>query len=89
MTTTIEYRASKWAEQNLPGMRVMLPGSIAQWANAFTELQQFSGSSWSMPYNLVQQRGLREIYNGGETPERDARVSLVWLKKLTAPSKGV
>jgi hypothetical protein len=89
VTTTIEYRASKWAEQNLPGMRVMLPGSIAQWANAFTELQQFSGSSWSMLSNLIQQRGLREIYNGGETPERDARVSLVWLKAYGAGAVGV
>jgi len=89
VTTTIEYRASKWAEQNLPGTRVMLPGSIAQWANAFTELQQFSGSSWSMAYNLIQQRGLREIYNGGETPERDARVSLVWLKAYGAGAVGV
>ena len=77
---TIEYRASKWAEENLPGVRVMLPGSIAQWANAFTELPQFSAGAWSMSYNLIQQRGLREIYNGGETAERDARVSLAWLK---------
>jgi hypothetical protein len=67
----------------------MLPGSIAQWANAFTELQQFSGSSWSMPYNLTQQRGLREIYKGGETAERDARVSLAWLKAYGAGAVGV
>jgi hypothetical protein len=74
VTTTIEYQASKWAEANLPGVRVMLPGSIAQWANAFTELRQFSGSSWSIAVNPIQQRGFREIYNG------DAQVSLSWLK---------
>jgi hypothetical protein len=89
LTKTIEYRASKWAEANIPGVRVMLPGSIAQWANAFTELPQFSAGAWSMSYNLTQQRGLREIYNGGETPERDARVSLAWLKAYGAGAVGV
>jgi hypothetical protein len=77
---TIEYRVAKWTEQNLPGERVMMPGSIAQWANAFTTTPQFSGSSWSMAYNQIQQRGLSGIYNGGDTPEQDARVSIPWLK---------
>jgi hypothetical protein len=58
----------------------MLPGSIAQWANDFADLPQFSGSSWSQAYNQVQQRGLAAVYNGGDTPPQDARVSLDWLK---------
>jgi hypothetical protein len=80
LTQTIEYRTAVWASQNLPGVRVMLPGSIAQWANDFTDLPQFSGGSWSQAYNQVQQRGLAAIYNGGETPQQDARVALDWLK---------
>jgi hypothetical protein len=35
VTKTIEYRASAWAEQNLGGMRIMMPGSMAQWADTF------------------------------------------------------
>jgi hypothetical protein len=42
---TIEYRAAVWTQENLRGVRVMMPGSIAQWTNAFTDVQQFSGSS--------------------------------------------
>jgi len=80
VTQTIEYRTATWASQNLPGVRVMLPGSIAQWGNDFTDLSQFSGSSWSQAYNQIQQRGLAAIYNGGDTPQQDARVSLDWLK---------
>ena len=80
LTQTIEYRTADWASQNLPGIRVMLPGSIAQWANDFADLPQFSGSSWSQAYNQVQQRGLAAVYNGGDTPPQDARVSLDWLK---------
>jgi hypothetical protein len=79
-TKTIEARASFWVEQNLPGVRVMMAGSIAQWANDFTAIPQFSGSSWSQAASQIQQRGVEGIYNGGDTPERDARVSLAWLE---------
>jgi hypothetical protein len=79
VTQTIEYRTATWASQNLPGVRVMLSGSIAQWANNFTDVWQFSGSSWSQAYNQAQQRGLAGIYNGGDTPQQDARVALDWL----------
>src|SRR5207302_10588089 len=48
--------------------------------NMFTEVEQFGGGSWSVAYNPAQQRASAGIYNGGETPEEDARVSLVWLK---------
>lgn len=80
VTQTIEYRASIWARDHLPGVRIMMPGSIGQWANAFTGIDQFSGGSWSTAYNQVQQRAKEGIYNGGETLEDDARVSIGWLK---------
>lgn len=80
VTKTIEYRSATWAAENLPGVRVFFPGSIAQWAAAFSDSPQFSGSSWSIAYNHTQQRGLEAIYKGGDTAERDARVSLAWLK---------
>ena len=88
-TRTIEYRASTWAAANLPGTRVMMPGSLAQWANTFTEIEQYSGGSWSMAMNPMQQRGLAAIYNGGDTPETDARVSLAWLKAFGVGAVGV
>jgi hypothetical protein len=80
VTQTIEYRASVWARDHLPGTRIMMPGSIGQWANAFTDIQQFGGGSWSVAYNQVQQRARAGMYNGGETLEDDARASLAWLK---------
>lgn len=80
LTQTIEYRAATWIDRNLGGVRVMMPGSIAQWANAFSDVRQFAGSSWSMAYSQIQQTGLKAIYNGGESLEQDARVSLAWLK---------
>jgi hypothetical protein len=86
---TLEYRAAQWTAQNLPGVRVMMPGTLAQWANAFTDVQQYSGGSWSVARNSMQQRGLAAIFNGGDTPEKDARVSLAWLKAFGVGAVGV
>jgi len=80
VTQTIEYRASIWVRDHLPGVRIMMPGSIGQWANAFTGIEQFAGGSWSVGYNQVRHRATEGIYNGGDTAETDARVSIAWLK---------
>jgi len=84
VTRSIEYRATTWAEQNLAVGRIMLPGTLAQWAGAFTALPEINGSSWSQAFNPVQQMGVAAIYNGGETPEQDARTSIAWLKAFGA-----
>jgi len=80
VSQTVEFRAATWAQQNLPGVRVMLPVSISQWANAFVEIPQFSGSSWSIAYNPVQQRSLMAQYFAGANSADAARVSLAWLQ---------
>jgi hypothetical protein len=80
VTRTIEYRTSIWVRDHLPGVRIMLPGTIGEWADAFTDIEQFSGGSWSVAYNPVQQRALAAIYNGGDTEAQDAGVSIAWLK---------
>ena len=77
---TIEYRASIWARDHLPGIRIMMPGSIGKWTDVFTNIEQFAGGSWSVAYNPIQQRANDGIYNGGDTPEQDARVAITWLK---------
>lgn len=84
VTRTIEYRTSTWSRDHLSGVRVMLPGSIGQWANTFTDVQQFAGGSWSVAYNQVQQRAVRALYNGDDSPEKDARISIAWLKAFGA-----
>lgn len=89
VTQTIEYRTSTWVEQNLPGVRVMLPGSIGQWADAFAPIPQVSGGSWSLAYNQEQQRGLYAVYTGGATAEEDAHTSFAWLKAFGAGAVAV
>lgn len=74
-TATLEYRVSRWIDENLHGVRVMLPGSIDKWANAFTEVPQFMGEAWSTTYNMTKLYGWATVVYGG-----DAKKSLVWLE---------
>ena len=77
LAPTIEYRAAKAVDAFLPPHgRVMAPGSIAQWLNAFSEREQISGSSWSAAPNLMQQNARQETY----VEEGGVETSLMWFR---------
>lgn len=77
ITQTIEYRAAKWMDAHLPpDARVMLPGSMAQWLNAFSQRPQWTGGSWATAPNPKQQRALEAVY--GEQGAIDG--SLTWYR---------
>ncbi len=93
ISESIEYRAAKWVEANLPGRRVMAAGSMGQWMNAFTAVPQFGGGSYPTAPNAVQQMAMWGIYPGGEGAERDDRTTVLWLKAfgvaaLIVPGRG-
>jgi hypothetical protein len=77
---TVEYRGAMWAQKNHPAIRFFLPGSMAQWANTYTDVQQFTGGSFSMATNQVQQRADTAIGFGVPDVHEDARLTLTWLK---------
>jgi hypothetical protein len=89
VTNTVEYRASTWAARNLPGVRVLFPGSLAQWANAFTDIQQFTGGSWSMATNQSQQKAFSGIVFEPVALDPDFKISLTWLKAYGAGAVAV
>lgn len=80
VTQTVEYQASAWIARNLPGVRLFFPGSIAQWANAFTDVPQFTGGSWSMATNQSQQNADAAILFETGALDAGAKLSLTWLK---------
>jgi hypothetical protein len=79
LTKSVEYKASIWVARNLPGVRVLLPGSISQWANAFTDVPQLAGGSFTMATNPSQAFAKGIIYWVD-----DSRVRLLWLKDYGA-----
>jgi hypothetical protein len=80
VTATVEYKAATWAQAAYPKIRYFLPGSVAQWANQFTDLQQFTGESFTMAVNQVQQRAGFAIGFGTDDLAQEQRISLAWLK---------
>ena len=76
VTGTVEYQVAKWLDENLPGRRVFLSGSLRFWLNAFADNQQFGGGYdqgvtnprlASTSYGITATRG-----NGEDT--------VLWLK---------
>ena len=43
MRGTVEFQAPTWANEHLPGIRVLVPGSVAFWWNAFASNPQLMG----------------------------------------------
>jgi hypothetical protein len=80
VTGTVEYRAAAWAQKTFPGIRFFLPGSMAQWANTYTNIQQFTGGSFTMATNQVQQRADTAIGFGADNVQQDVHLTLTWLK---------
>jgi hypothetical protein len=78
MTQRIEYRVAKWFDEHLPGERVMVPGSIAQWFNVFSDAPQLSGASYSSTPNWTQQEATKTILTSATAPE--TAVAVFWLK---------
>ena len=77
---TVEYRAAVWAQRNFPQIRFFMPGSIAQWTNTFTDIQQFTGESFTIAANQVQQRADTMIAFGTDDLLAENRKTLAWLK---------
>jgi hypothetical protein len=89
VTGSIEYRAAKWLETNLPNRRVMLPGSMAAWLNAFGNSPELGGQSYSTAPNWMQQVAQFTIYSGDGLGDRDTEYSILWLKAFGVAAVGV
>ena len=76
---TIEFRTAQWLQNNLPGQRVMAPGSIALWMNAFSEVPQFTGGSYPTAPSSVPQRILWELFPGIEDATGRVAATVEWL----------
>jgi hypothetical protein len=76
----VEYRAAQWVARNLPGQRVLLGGSLGNFANLFSDLEQLSAQPYTTALNWEEQIGLYTIYRDENTQDRGAEFSLLWLK---------
>jgi hypothetical protein len=69
---TLEYRITRRVADELPGARVMLPGSVSHWANAFINIPQLGGGEGITAYSQTLHSAQKSVF------ESDPRAS-TWL----------
>jgi hypothetical protein len=89
ITGTIEYRMAKWFDQNMQGNRVFAPGNVSLWMNLFTDVPQVAGCCDQGIPTQEHRIAVYTIYTGQNAGERDAAISLLWLKAYGAAAIGV
>ena len=75
----VDRRVAERAAAAFPGRVVMLPGSMAHWANWFAPVLQFGGSEGTTAYSQAQQRALVDVYAA-----HDLRASVAVLEAYGA-----
>jgi hypothetical protein len=79
VTRSIEYQLAKWSEQNLPGERVMMPGSTGQWATALANVVQTGAQAYTTSPNPSQYIA-NYVIAAGDGGDRAAAIATLWLK---------
>lgn len=83
---SIEYRAARWLQTNLPGQRVLMAGSPGLWIDAFCDSPQVAGQVYNTAANWNQQVALESVYNSGVNYNEG---SILWMKAFGARALGV
>jgi hypothetical protein len=83
---SVEYRAARWLQANLPGQRVFMAGSLGLWINAFYDSPQVAGQVYNTAPNWNQQVALESVYYSGRV---DNEASILWMKAFGARALGV
>ncbi len=76
VTGTVEYQVAKWLDENLPGRRVFLSGSLRLWLNAFADNPQFGGGADQAMTNPR----LADTSYGITTTSGNGEDTVLWLK---------
>ncbi|MCS6954054.1 MAG: hypothetical protein RMK57_15775 [Bryobacterales bacterium] len=77
---TIEHRVARWLEAKLCPGRVMVPGSIGFFLNAFTDCPQLAGGFDQGAVNPLAAHVRYQILSGDGTGPREGEVAVAWLK---------
>jgi len=78
--STTEYKTALWFDRKMAGRRVMAPGSTSLFLNAFTDTPQLGGGFDQGVTNWYARVAVYAIYSGQNAGDRDAEISVLWLK---------
>lgn len=89
ITSTVEYQMAKWLDSRFTNTRVMLPGTISYWLNAFSDTPQFGGGFDQGIVNRVQLMVAYQIGAAPGPPAETAKISMIWFKAYGIAALGV
>ncbi len=89
MRARSEYKKAAWFDQNMNGARVMAPGASSYWLNAFTDTPQIGGGFDQGATNWQIRVAIYVIYRGQNAGDKEAEISLLWLKAFGLRAIGV
>lgn len=87
--STTEFRQAKWVERNLPGRRVLMPGSVGFFLNVFTDVPQFAGGVDQSVANPLWTDVNYQVLSGENAGAGEGEVALLWLKAFGVSAVGV
>ena len=77
---SIPYREARWIGEHFSGERAMVSGESSLWFNLFSSNPQLSGGHEPTAPNWMQSVAVYTIYTGQNAGDRDAEISIFWLK---------
>lgn len=77
---TVEYQEALWFDRNMHGERVLTPGTIQFWMNAFTDTPQMTGCCLQSILNQEDLIASYVSYAGYRSDAESADYSLLWMK---------
>jgi hypothetical protein len=90
ITSTIEYRMAQWLDSRFSNTRVLVPGTISYWLNAFNDTPQFGGGFDQGIVNRVQPAIDFQLGAAiGAPPDQTAKISMVWFKACGIAAFGI
>jgi hypothetical protein len=78
--STVEHRIARWLEQNTPGERTFVHGSVYFWLNAFSSQPQLSGGFDQGLTNQLLPGLSFQVYSGMNAGEREGEIAVALLK---------
>ena len=83
---SVEYSAATWLATHLAGQRVMLPGSVGFFADAFADVPQADAQPYTTAPNASEYLAYYIVRSGDGAGDQDAAISILWLKAFGASS---
>jgi hypothetical protein len=89
ISDTIEYQTAKWFDSHIQGGRVLAPGTISFWMNAFSDTPQLGGGFDQGIVNRTHDMVAYQIFSGEGAGDHAGEIATLWLRAYGAQAVAV